>query len=168
MEVVRQLRELARSRGVRVRIDLELPEVEVNAAAVELCLMNYVSNALKYADDTKAEPWVEITGHILAATDDAPANVVVEVRDNGLGVPDAQRERLFERFFRAGVESVTGVEGTGLGLSIVRETVEALGGHAWAEFPEGLSVFGFSLPIRRADDPAPTRVADDAPGSGAA
>jgi len=50
-EVVRQLRELARSRGVRVTIDDALPDVEVNAAAIELCLMNYVSNALKYADD---------------------------------------------------------------------------------------------------------------------
>ena len=155
-EVVRQLRELARSRGVQVRVDAALPEVEVNAAAVELCLMNFVSNAIKYADDAKTERWVEITGHVSAPTEDAPANVIVEVRDNGLGVPESHRDRLFERFFRAGVESVSGVEGTGLGLSIVRETVEALGGRAWAEYPDGLSVFGFSLPVRRADDPMPT------------
>ncbi|MDB4882499.1 MAG: ATP-binding region ATPase domain protein [Gemmatimonadetes bacterium] len=154
-EVVRQLRELARSRNVRVRLHDDLPSVEVNAAAVELCLMNLVSNALKYADEAKPERWVEVTGRIEAATDDTPAQVVVEVRDNGLGVPLPQRERLFERFFRAGVETVTGVEGTGLGLSIVRETVEALGGRAWAEFPEELSVFAFSLPVRRASDPTP-------------
>ena len=77
------------------------------------------------------------------------------MRDNGLGVTASQRERLFERFFRAGVETVSGVEGTGLGLSIVRETVEALGGRAWADFPEGLSEFAFSLPVRRASDPVP-------------
>jgi signal transduction histidine kinase len=167
-EVVRQLRELARSRGVRVRLDPELPPVEVNAAAVELCLMNYLSNALKYADDTKPERWVEITGRIEPATEDAPAYVDVEVRDNGVGVPTAHRERLFERFFRAGVETITGVEGTGLGLSIVRETVESLGGHAWATFPEpGLSTFGFSLPIRRARDltPAPDIAEIPAPGA---
>ena len=152
-EVVRQLRELARSRHVRVRVHDSLPSVEVNAAAVELCLMNFVSNALKYADESKPERWVEISGRIVPASDEAPAHVVIEVRDNGLGVPKAQRDRLFERFFRAGVESVSGVEGTGLGLSIVRETVEALGGHAWADFPEGLSVFAFSLPVRRASDP---------------
>jgi len=151
-EVVRQLRELARSRGVRVRVDEALPTVEVNAAAVELCLMNFLSNALKYADESKSERWVEITGRSVPATEDAPACVVVEVRDNGLGVPASQRERLFERFFRAGVETMTGVEGTGLGLSIVRETVQSLGGQAWTEFPDGLSVFAFSLPIRRADD----------------
>jgi signal transduction histidine kinase len=154
-EVVRQLRELARSRSVRVRLDESLPTVEVNAAAVELCLMNFVSNALKYADDRKPERWVEITGRTTRATEEAPAFVVVEVRDNGVGVLEAQRDRLFERFFRAGVESVSGVEGTGLGLSIVRETVESLGGRAWAEFVEGMSIFAFSLPIRRAGDPTP-------------
>jgi signal transduction histidine kinase len=155
-EVVRQLRELARSRDGRVRIDESLPAVEVNAAAVELCLMNFVSNALKYADESKPERWVEISGHIAPASDEAPAQVIVTVRDNGLGVPQAQRERLFERFFRAGVETMSGVEGTGLGLSIVRETVEALGGRSWAEFPDGLSVFAFALPVRRSSDPGPT------------
>jgi signal transduction histidine kinase len=110
---------------------------------------------LQMPEIPETERWVEVTGRIVAVTDDTPAHVVVEVRDNGLGVPLPQRERLFERFFRAGVETVTGVEGTGLGLSIVRETVEALGGRAWAEFPEELSVFAFSLPVRRASDPTP-------------
>jgi signal transduction histidine kinase len=164
-EVVRQLRELARSRRVQVRLDESLPTVEVNAAAVELCLMNFVSNALKYADESKSERWVEITGRSVPATEDAPAFVVVEVRDNGLGVAEAQRHRLFERFFRAGIESVTGVEGTGLGLSIVRETVESLGGQAWADFPEGQSVFAFSLPIRRATDLTPSDGAPSVPGA---
>jgi signal transduction histidine kinase len=160
-EVVRQLRELARSREVLVRTDGALPDVEVNAAAVELCLMNFLSNALKYADDTKPERWVEITGRIVPPTDEAPAQVVVEVRDNGRGVETVERERLFERFFRAGADLATDTDGTGLGLSIVRETVVALGGTAWAEFPEGMSVFAFSLPVRRADDHTPT------PGIGA-
>jgi signal transduction histidine kinase len=77
---------------------------------------------------------------------------VIRVRDNGLGVPERDRDRLFERFFRAHTASTSGIEGTGLGLSIVRETAESLGGKAWAEFPEGESVFAFSLPCRRAED----------------
>ena len=155
-EVVRQLRELARSRRVRVNLSETLPTVEVNAAAVELCLMNFVSNAIKYADESKEDRWVEITGRSVPASEDTPAFVLVEVRDNGVGVSEQQRDRLFERFFRAGVESVSGIEGTGLGLSIVRETVESLGGRASAAFHEGVSVFAFSLPIRRAGDPTPT------------
>ncbi len=155
-EVVRQLRELARSRQASVRVQVDLPEVEVNAAAVELCLMNYLSNALKYADSDKPERWVEISGRIQPASSDTPAHAVIEVTDNGIGVPSHHRDNLFQRFFRAGVHSVTGVEGTGLGLSIVREAVEALGGRAWAEFPDGKSVFAFSLPVRRATDPPPS------------
>jgi signal transduction histidine kinase len=151
-EVVRQLRELARSRQVRVTIDAGIPAVEVNAAAVELCLTNFVSNAIKYADDGKSDRWVEIKAHVEPASDDAPAQVVVEVQDNGRGVPTAERSQLFERFFRAGAATITGVEGTGLGLSIVRETVQALGGRTWVEFTDTGSVFAFSLPTRRASD----------------
>jgi signal transduction histidine kinase len=151
-EVTRQLREFARSRGVRLQVSESLPEVEINAAAVELCLTNLVSNAIKYADAAKDERWVEVRGRMEPATEDGPAQVVVEVADNGLGVPADQRARLFERFFR-GEATVSGVEGTGLGLSIVRETVESLGGRAWAEFPgEGGSRFAFSLPTRRAEE----------------
>jgi signal transduction histidine kinase len=69
------------------------------------------------------------------------------VIDNGLGVPIDKREHLFERFFRAH-ESVD-VEGTGLGLNIVREIAEAQGGRAWAEHPDGGSVFCLALPLRR-------------------
>jgi signal transduction histidine kinase len=48
--------------------------------------------------------------------------------------------------------AATGVEGTGLGLSIVRETVESLGGRAWAEFTDTATTFAFSLPVRRASE----------------
>ncbi|HEX8208623.1 MAG TPA: sensor histidine kinase [Longimicrobium sp.] len=147
-EVARQLREMAQSAGVEVRIDAEMPQVEVNAAALELALTNYLSNAIKYSDPAADPRWVRIGGHL------APGGeLVVEVEDNGLGVPPEKRADLFTRFFRAHGETVTGIEGTGLGLSIVRETVEALGGRAWAEFdrPAG-SRFLLSLPSRRAED----------------
>jgi signal transduction histidine kinase len=153
-EVVRQLREFARSRDVVVTLDPSLPEVEVSAAAVELCLTNLLSNAIKYSDGGKAMRRVDIRGRIEPARTQRAAEVVVLVVDNGLGVPLDQRDRLFERFFRAGVETGAGVEGTGLGLSIVRETVESLGGRAWAEFSDEGTTFAFSLPTRRAADMA--------------
>ncbi|HET7188158.1 MAG TPA: ATP-binding protein, partial [Gemmatimonadaceae bacterium] len=60
----------------------------------------------------------------------------------------------FEQFFRAHGETVT-AEGTGLGLNIVQETINSLGGRAWAEFPEdGWTVFAFALPSRREEDAA--------------
>ena len=159
-EVVRQLREVARARGVAVELS-DLPEIEVNAAAVELCLTNYISNAIKYSDPAKPERWVRVLGElhncVEEAVDGRPEDnerceLVVCVRDNGLGVPPEARERLFERFYRAHEGTAKGVEGTGLGLSIVRETVTALGGRAWAEHYEGETVFAFALPARREAD----------------
>ena len=155
-ESARQLRKLARSRGVAIHISPSLPAVEVNAAAVELCLTNYISNAIKYSDPKKTERLVEIRARVEdPGVGDKGPELIVEVVDNGLGVPDEARRKLFDRFFRAhGGDVVSQVEGTGLGLSIVRETVEMLGGRAWAEAGgSGGSVFAFSLPCRRNTDP---------------
>lgn len=155
-EVVRQLREMARAHGVTVRVADDLPDVEVNAAAVELCLTNYVSNAIKYTDPEKVSRWVEIRGRVEQREDERGQSLVVEVRDNGRGVPADAREKLFQRFYRAH-ETVTGIEGTGLGLSIVRETVESLGGRAWVE-PQpderAPTTFAFAMPCRRHSEAA--------------
>lgn len=153
-EVVRQLRDAAQTRRIDVQIAEDLPPVEVDAAAVELCLTNLVSNAIKYADTSRDSPWVKISGE-LVYPNQLYGELIVRVQDNGLGVPVKARERLFEQFYRAHSETVTEAEGTGLGLSIVRETAESLGGRAWAEFPEeGGTVFAFCFPSRREDDAA--------------
>lgn len=158
-EVVRQLRRHAQSRGVTVRVAPNLPSVEVNAAVVELCLTNYVSNAIKYSDPDKPDRWVEVRARVQPGpADGSPTELVTEVWDNGLGVPPEARGRLFERFFRAHEMVAKDVDGTGLGLSIVRETVETLGGRAWLEpNPDGGSVFAFAVPSRRAGDSGAAR-----------
>ncbi|HEY5063037.1 MAG TPA: sensor histidine kinase [Gemmatimonadaceae bacterium] len=152
-EAARQLRPQSDAMGVDVRISPDLPPVEVDAGGVELCLVNFLSNAIKYSDPSKAERWVEITGEYRLGA--SGGELTVYVRDNGIGVPVAARPRLFEQFYRAHGETVTEIGGTGLGLSIVRETAESLGGRAWAQFPDsGGSVFAFSLPSRREEDAA--------------
>jgi signal transduction histidine kinase len=155
-EAARQLRDAAQIRGVKVEIADDLPAVEVDAAAVELCLMNYLSNAIKYSDPAKPQRWAKVTGELrFPDRPDSGPQLIVRVRDNGLGVPAESRGRLFEQFYRAHGSTVTGAEGSGLGLSIVRETSESMGGRAWVEFPEdGGTVFAFSLPSRREEDAA--------------
>lgn len=149
-EAARQLRETAAARGVELRIGADLPQVEVHAAAVELALSNYLSNAIKYADPAQERRWAEVRSHVRDADGaEGHRELVVEVHDNGLGVPPPARELLFGRFARLHEATSSAVEGTGLGLSIVRESVESLGGRAWAEFPGVGSVFAFALPIRR-------------------
>ena len=153
-ESIRQLRDTAEGAGVAVRTVDPIPPVEVDAAAVELCLTNLISNAIKYADKNSNEKWVKISAELVFPSEEF-GELIVRVRDNGIGIPPAAREQLFQQFFRAHDETVTGVEGTGLGLSIVRDAVESLGGSAWAEFPEdGGTVLAFSLPSRRTDDAA--------------
>jgi signal transduction histidine kinase len=141
-EVRRRLRDFAKARGVTVEIASDLPWVEVPAAAVELALSNYLTNAVKYHHPTHEERWARVEGEVRGNGD--ACEVVVRVRDNGLGVPLEARAKLFDRFFR--VQTGIREEGSGLGLSLVRETIEAAGGRAWAEFPPEGSVFAFALP----------------------
>jgi signal transduction histidine kinase len=151
-ESARQLREMARDRDVELRIAEDIPRVQVDAAAVELCLTNYISNGIKYSDPDKSERWVDVRAYWSDPSEDV-GDLIIEVRDNGIGVPIEARDQLFQRFFRT--ENAAGVEGTGLGLEIVRETVGAIGGRAWAEFPdaEGAgSIFKLALPVRRTED----------------
>jgi signal transduction histidine kinase len=158
-EVARELRDMATVSGVTLRLSDRIPDVEVAASAVELCLTNLVSNAIKYSDPATPDSWIEIRGR-METTQSGEREVIVEVADNGIGVPIAERGHLFERFFRAD-NRASEIDGTGLGLSIVRETVTALGGRALVEFPENGSVFGFALPCRRGEE------TESAPAAGA-
>ena len=161
-EAVRELSDAAKAKGVNVRIADDLPPIEVDAAVVELALMNYVSNGIKYSDNDKSERWVTISAGVEAPNTEHDREVVIRVSDNGIGIPADRRENLFQEFYRAHDETVTEATGTGLGLSIVREAVEAIGGRAWAEFPEDAgAVFAFSVPSRRKDD---LRAVQEAPG----
>ena len=153
-EVARQLREASRARGVEIRLAPDLPPVDVSAAAFELCVSNLVANAIKYSDPAKEKKWVEVRAYVSSPEDGADPETVVEVRDNGLGVPEEKRSRLFERFFRAHEETKGDIDGTGLGLSIVRDTAATLGGRAWADFLEDGTAFFFTMPSRRAEDEA--------------
>jgi signal transduction histidine kinase len=172
-EVTRQLRESARGRGVEIRIGTDLPAVDVSAAAFELCLSNLMTNAIKYSDPAKPKRWIEIHAGVKSVDDEASTEIVVEVRDNGLGVPEEKRAHLFQRFFRAHEDSEGSIDGTGLGLSIVRETAAALGGRTWAEFSEDGSSFFFTMPNRRSEDEAkrtrtkPAQASSESPGQNA-
>jgi len=162
-EAVRELQEAAKAKGVSVVLADDMPPIEVDAAVVELCLMNYLSNGIKYSDSAKSERWVSVGARIEGPDAQHDREVVIRVSDNGIGIPADKREKLFQEFYRAHGETVTDAEGTGLGLSIVRETVESIGGRAWAEFPEEQgTVFAFAIPSRRSDDLRPAEGSSEA------
>ncbi len=126
-EVAQQLEEMATPRGVAIRINPSLPALFVDAARLELVLLNLISNAIKYSDPDKPERFVEV-GPSDASVDDGMC--AIAIRDNGLGIADGDKDSIFERFVRAHahLDSSHGVTGTGLGLAIVGECLRELGG----------------------------------------
>ena len=125
-DVARQLEDMAAARGVMIAISPGLPAVHIDPARIELVLMNLVSNAIKYCDPAKPNPFVEIA----SAPGAGEGRIALVVRDNGIGVPEEMRATIFDRFTRAHahLDHELGVSGTGLGLAIVVECVEAVGG----------------------------------------
>jgi len=149
-EVARQLDEMASARAVTIRIGRHLPTLFGDPAHLELILLNLVSNAIKYSDPAKPECFVEIA---VAGDADAEDACTVRIRDNGLGIPDADQPAVFDRFFRAHahLDHELGNSGSGLGLAIVVECVKALGGSIRCESTVGQgTTFFVTLPRREA------------------
>jgi signal transduction histidine kinase len=147
-EVARQLAEMAAARGVAIRVGSKLPTTVLDPARLELVLLNLVANAIKYSDARKPDRFVEITA---LEPPRADSTMTLCVRDNGLGIPEAARPEIFERFVRAHADrdGELGVTGSGLGLSIVADCVQALGGSVRCESTVGEgTTFFLTLPGR--------------------
>ena len=152
-EVARQLEEMAQARQVAIRVAPALPILVADPARLELVLLNLIANAIKYSDSHKPDPFVEIVlarRAVDAVIPDEADSFTICVRDNGLGIADADQPAIFDRFFRAHAhrDQELGVSGTGLGLAIVIDCVQALGGAIRCESRagEGTSFF-ITLPL---------------------
>ncbi|MBX3066539.1 MAG: ATP-binding protein [Anaerolineae bacterium] len=140
-EAVRaELMPLAEELDIQIIIDMpdEIPPVKIESDKIERVLLNLVDNALKFSP---------IGGTIrIQVRQENSEFVRVEVIDNGPGVPNDQKQHIFERFRQ--VEGTKGNRGgTGLGLTFAQMAVQAHGGEIWIENnPDGGSIFVFTLP----------------------
>jgi signal transduction histidine kinase len=144
--VQRTFQDKAAEKRISFQVSLppELPDVRGRLETVEQVLENLVSNAIKY---TPAEGTVEVRFARANGT------VRLEVNDTGIGIPAADRSKLFSEFFRADNAKAMDDVGTGLGLTIVKEIVDQLGGRIFVESEEGVgTIFVVHLPI--APEPA--------------
>lgn len=145
-EIALQLREMAHTRGVDMRLSTDLPVLVVDVGRLQLVLMNLVSNAIKYSDPSKPERFVEIA----PSTPPSPTTCAIRIADNGLGIDADHLGELFTRFFRAHAtrDQELGTEGIGLGLSIVADCVEHMLGNIAVESKVGEgTTFTVVLPL---------------------
>ena len=118
-------------------------DVYTDELRLKQVLLNLMTNAVKFTGDG---------GSVTVGAVRGDAEIDITVTDTGIGVPEEDRERIFESFQQGGRGS-SREEGTGLGLTLSRRIVELLGGRMWLESEVGVgSTFGFSLPARDAGD----------------
>lgn len=129
------LRPLAARRSVDIRLPREaVPPVRVPSMVTQLALTNVLSNSIKYTDPDESERYAAVSATVHERADAAPL-CEIEVRDNGIGIPDDLKTSVFHRGVRAHPETA---QGTGLGLFIVRRLLEQLGGEVTLESESGV------------------------------
>lgn len=161
-DVVVTVTPTARKKSVVVSADVQpgLPMLWADSTRLRQVILNLVDNALKFTPDggrvvitarsatTEIEPDSDMRGLVLLSRTQ-PA-VELRVADTGIGIADADKEKVFDPFYQVDSSSTRQVGGTGLGLSIVRRLVTGHDGKVWVEDnrPRG-AVFVVQLPVRR-------------------
>ena len=123
-----------------LRVVVEVPErlpARANPDHLTQVLGNLLSNAARYTP---------AGGTVTVRAARRPSDLLVSIANTGDGIPPADLERVFERFYRVEKSRDRARGGAGIGLAIVKQLVEAEGGHVGAESREGLTRFWFSLP----------------------
>ncbi len=117
----------------------DLPAVDADSERIGQVLRNLLANALAYTPEG---------GTVAVSAHAAGQEVVVSVKDSGVGITAEDLPHVFERFYRSDKSRTRSTGGSGLGLAIVKQLVEAHGGRVWAESAPGAgSTFAFTLKV---------------------
>ncbi|MDR0414917.1 MAG: HAMP domain-containing histidine kinase [Prevotellaceae bacterium] len=126
--------------GITCHFSATQAMVEVDEVHFSNIFANLIDNAIKYA---KGEPAIAVE-----TENTEGGKLLIQVRDNGIGIPKEDQKRIFEQFYRVHTGNRHDVKGFGLGLSYVKKIVEAHGGEIWVESELGKgSTFKISVPI---------------------
>ena len=139
-EVIAQLSPQAERQQLSISREFatNLPSVLADKDRVRQVITNLVHNAIKF---TPAGGRITITSRALEGS------VVVHIADTGIGIPEEDLPRVFERFYKGDKARAGG--GTGMGLAIAKHVIQAHGGNIWVRSEEGKgSTFAFSLPLK--------------------
>ena len=130
----------AKAKGIQIHVELQenAPPVRGDGAQLGEVLQNLLDNAVQY---TPSGGQIDVKAHSNGQS------VTFTVADTGIGIPESDLERIFERFYRVDAARSREAGGTGLGLSIARHIVDAHAGRIWVESAVGQgSRFHFSIP----------------------
>ncbi len=145
VQVVESCQETAQHRatenGLRLNVNIpaKLPDIAGDRRRLAEVLQNLLDNARQYTPRG---------GEIVLSAEARGSEVVFTVSDTGIGIPQTDQPRIFERFYRVDAARLREAGGTGLGLAIAKHLIEAQGGRIWVESEVGQgSHFHFSVPI---------------------
>lgn len=143
-DVLGRMQPMFQGREVRADIPDDLPPIELDYLQIDQVLTNLLENALRYTP-----PGSPIDISVQLCED----SVMVSIADRGPGIPPADMERVFDKFYRVlNSEKATRITGSGLGLAVCRGLIEAHGGRIWVENRQGGgALFRFTLPLRKAE-----------------
>jgi signal transduction histidine kinase len=131
-----------RSIHLKMEVEKDLPSVYGDREKVEQILTNLIGNAIKFTPEGGK---VVVSAKVL---DGVKNTVAVSIRDTGVGIPEDQVDKVFEKFHRVESPLHHSASGTGLGLAITKGLVEAHQGQIWVESEVGKgSTFTFTLPL---------------------
>lgn len=126
-------------KNIKFNFDFKVPTLFVDYNLFEQVMINLIDNAIKYSSDS---------GVVDISTALHDNSVVLEIKDSGMGIPEDQLHRVFERFFRVDASRSSTIEGTGLGLSIVKHIIQKHDGKIKASSKIGAgTTFTITLPL---------------------
>jgi nitrogen-specific signal transduction histidine kinase len=141
---------------IKLRPSPRLPRVRVDPEKIDQVLNNILANAMKYSPqggDIDIEIQViQSAQELQRMFGDMPEVrmpcLITSITDNGIGIPEAELDNIFERFYRVNSKLSRATQGVGLGLYICKIIIEAHGGQIWARNRlQGGSIFSFSIPL---------------------
>ena len=138
--ILSQFKRKAEEKNINLELDIRPDRLEarIDKHNFSRVIENLVTNALKFTEES---------GKVELNTYEEEDSIMIEVRDNGIGIPDKLKDYIFDKFSKARRLGTRGERTTGLGMSIVKMIVEKHLGQIWLESTEGVgTAFYISLP----------------------
>ena len=131
----------AAEKGITVQYQPSATPISIVAdkTKLEIILTNFISNGIKYNRPN---------GSVVISQDVQAGMVQITIADSGLGIPEEQQAKMFQKFFRVEGTDRSNIPGTGLGMYITKQFIEGMGGKLWFESVHGKgTAFHFTVPI---------------------